>query len=68
MPCGRPGFNSLLGYMRLFHLAKMSIVDISGIVHRYLYIKDICDVIIQYNVHNGNQSVHYLQRKIIEEN
>ena len=50
------------------HLTQISIVDISGILHRYLYIKDICDVIIQYKVHNGNQSVYYLQRKIIEEN
>ena len=68
MPCGKPGFNSPLGYTRLFNLAQISIVDISGTLHRYLYIKDICDVIIQYIVHNGNQSVHYLQRKIIEEN
>ena len=65
---GRPGFNSSLGYMRLFNLAQISIVDISGILHRYLYIKGICDVIIQYLVDNGNQSVHYLLRKIIEDN
>ena len=68
MPRGRVGFNSQLGYMRLFNLAQISIVDISGVLHRYLYIKDICEVIIQYLVDNGNQSVHYLQRKIIEEN
>ena len=52
----------------LFTLAQISIVDINGILHRYLYIKDICDIIIQYLKVNGNQSVHYLQRKIIEEN
>ena len=65
---GRPWFNSLLGYIRLFNLAQISIVDISGILHRYLYIKDICDVIIQCKGHNGNESVHYLLGKIIEEN
>ena len=68
MSLGRPGFNSLA---RLFHLSQISKVDISGTIHkihRYLYIKDICDVIIQYKGHNGNESVHYLQRKIIEEN
>ena len=65
---GRPGFNSPREPTRLFHLSQISIVDISGRVHRYLYIKDICDVIIQYKGHNGNESVHYLLRKIIEEN
>ena len=68
MPRGRLGFNSPRGYMGLFNLAQISLVDISGILHRYLYIKDICDVIIQYKGHNGNESVHYLLRKIIEEN
>ena len=47
MPCGRPGFNSPRELTRLFHLSQISIVDISGRVHRYLFIKDICDVIIQ---------------------
>ena len=68
MPCGRPGFNSPRELTRLFHLSQISIVDISGRVHRYLYIKYICDVIIQYKGHNGNESVHYLLGKIIEEN
>ena len=37
-------------------------------IHRYLYTKDICDVILQYLVDNGNESVGFLERKIIEEN
>ena len=68
MPRRRPGFNSPLELTRLFHLSQILIVDISGRIHRYLYIKDICDVIIQYKGHNGNESVHYLLGKIIEEN